>query len=149
MSSFAIIRFKKAGVVTEPGDSISIGGTLPYVLEVLHKLASKEDLRSLKDFIFEDPEFYLEMFGEEMPPKVKKQLKTQKEWHTCQEGLDAFEAMLSVLKAQKPKVLETMFRGTRVSSDAATSELKAIAELLKAGAKRKDQFRIEPDVSNS
>jgi len=132
----------KKGKVKIPKGKDNYGDSYPYIAEFLAKTAQKLGVDSPKSFEFEDPAFYDEVFPpDELPPEVRRRLKTQKEWHPASSGLRTFSALLEHFRKREPRV-EAALQKQNTSSDVVIYELEVFVSILHHAAKSKDMFRI-------
>ena len=137
MSVSSCIKLKKGnGKVPKSHDPY--GDAYPYLREFLDRTAKKLKVEPPTSFEFEDPEFYAEMFGEDVPSEMAKKLKKQKEWHDTAIGLGTFRALLEHFRSAGDKGVPP-----KVEAKALLYELEAFQIILEAAAKKKDSFRIE------
>ena len=137
MSMSSYIKLKK-GNGKPPKSHDEYGDTYPYVREFLDKAAKKLKVDPPTSFEFEDPEFYAEMFGDDVPPEMAKKMKTQKEWHDASVGFRTFSALLEHFRAAGEMAMPP-----KVDPRGLLYELEAFHLILDAAAKKKDSFRIE------
>jgi hypothetical protein len=137
MSVSSHIKLKKGSAKT-PKSHDPYGDTYPYIREFLDKTAKKLKVEPPGSFEFEDPEFYAEMFGDDLPPDMAKKMKKQKEWHNASVGLKTFSALLEHFRAAGDSAAPP-----KVEPRALLYELEAFHIILEAAAKKKDSFRIE------
>ena len=97
MSRSVVIKLKK-GKAKAPKGHGEYGNALPYMLKELDQAAKKLKVTAPSEFVFEDPEFYKEFFGEDLkglPPTVAKRIATQKDWHEAAVGVKTFSKLLA------------------------------------------------------
>ena len=78
MSVSSYIKLKK-GRSKAPKSHDPYGDTYGYIREHLDKIAKKLKVEPPASFEYEDPEFYAEMFGDDIGPEISGRLKKQKE----------------------------------------------------------------------
>ena len=137
MSMSSYINLKK-GSGKKSKNHDSYGDAYPYIREFLDKTAKRLKVEPPTSFEFEDPQFYGEMFGEDLPPAVAKRMKNQKEWHEASSGLKTFGALLDHFRAAGQKTVPP-----NIELKGLLYELEAFYIILEAAAKKKDSFRIE------
>ena len=120
MSVSSSIKLKKGRSKT-PKSHDPYGETYPYIREHLDKLAKRLKVEPPTCFEYEDPEFYGEIFGDDLGPEISGRLKKQKEWHDASVGVKTFAALLKHCRAQKCRSSYIALRVGGISLDFAGS----------------------------
>ncbi len=136
MSVSSCIELKK-GPAIRPKDHDPYGDTYPYVCERLEKLAKKLRVQSPLRFEYEDPKFYAEIFGDDVPREINRRLKQQEDWYDARAGLRTFAALLQHFQTHGGKAIRDPAKLRAVLYD-----LEAFQLILQEAAKREDRFRI-------
>src|SRR5262245_21666434 len=100
MSVSSFVKLKK-GRSKAPKSHDPYGDTYPYIREHLDELAKKLKVRRPTTFEYEDPEFYAEIFGDDIGPEIAARLKQQRKWHNASVGLRTFAALLKHCRAHR------------------------------------------------
>ena len=107
----------------------------PYHID---ELAKRLKVEPPTCFEYEDPEFYGEMFGDDLGPEISGRLKKQKEWHDASVGVKTFAALLKHCRAHADNAMLK-----NVEAHTLPYELEAFHLILQEAGRKKDSFRIE------
>ncbi len=143
MSASSIIHLNKGGYLDAPEEYDQLGDTLPYIIEMLDKLATQIGVQPPRTFVFEDPQQLEEAEEGELSPELQERLETQREWSDVTEGLATFEALLEHFRKLTPKEQAELCKSTyrQVPPESVLYELEAFVSALEEA--QGDSFRIE------
>ena len=142
MSTTTFVRLKK-GKPKIPRGKDNYGDSYPYIRDFLHKVARKLGVDSPRSFEYEDPEFYAEIFPpDELPPAVRRKIRTQKQWHPAYKGHRTFAAMLEYFRDGGPR-LDRALEKENIQREVLIYQFEVFVHILGDAAEKKDMFRIE------
>ncbi|HYV33170.1 MAG TPA: hypothetical protein VEO53_18930 [Candidatus Binatia bacterium] len=106
-------------------------------------MAKKLKVRSPRSFLFEDPSIWEEFIDQESQSKIAKSLATQKEWHSCTDGVATFESLIRALEIKGERKWQVLLDDEGVDVDDLRLDLMACLKALRKAAKKNDQFHLD------